>query len=103
MRNPLTSGWRDVGRALLGLSAVWIVVAGVPAAAQSAADRPVTFTKDIAPILQKSCQRCHRPDSIAPMALLTYDQVRPYARAIKQRTQLVYVTGMRGVRGRGSF
>jgi hypothetical protein len=36
-----------------------------------------TFAKDIAPILQRSCQGCHRPDSIAPMPLLTYEQVRP--------------------------
>lgn len=81
----------------LVLSAVCVVLAAGPAAAQATADRPVTFTKDIAPILQRSCQRCHQPDSIAPMSLLTYEQVRPYARAIKQRTQLAYVTGMRGV------
>lgn len=91
----------------LVLSAVCVMVASVPAAAQVAADpsagalakadRPVTFTKDIAPILQRSCQQCHRPDSIAPMSLLTYEQVRPYARAIKLRTQLAYVPGMRGV------
>jgi hypothetical protein len=81
----------------LVLSAVCVVLAAVPAAAQAPADRPVTFTKDIAPILQRSCQQCHRPDSIAPMSLLTYEHVRPYARAIKQRTQLAYVPGMRGV------
>jgi len=97
MSNRLTSSWRGIGRVLAGLSAVWIVTAGVPAAAQTAADRPVTFTKGIAPILQRSCQQCHRPDSIAPMSLLTYEQVRPYARAMKQRTQLAYVPGMRGV------
>ena len=46
----------------------------------------VTFTKDIAPILQRSCQNCHRPNSVAPMSLLTYEEVRPYASAIKRRT-----------------
>ena len=46
----------------------------------------VTFTKDIAPILQRSCQSCHRPDSLAPMSLLTYEEARPYAAAIKRRT-----------------
>jgi mono/diheme cytochrome c family protein len=91
------SSWKQLVRLLLVLSAVWIVVAAVAAAAQTASDRPVTFTKDIAPMLQRSCQQCHRPDSIAPMSLLTYQQVRPYARAIKQRTQLAYVPGMRGV------
>src|SRR5207253_1458228 len=48
----------------------------------------VTFSKDVAPILQRSCQTCHRPGSIAPMSLLTYEDVRPWARAIKQRTSL---------------
>lgn len=43
----------------------------------------VTFHKDVEPILQKSCQECHRPGEIAPMSLLTYEQVRPYAKAIK--------------------
>src|SRR5215475_302564 len=45
----------------------------------------VTFTKDVAPILQRSCQVCHRPGAIAPMSLLTYDDVRPWARAIKEK------------------
>ena len=52
--------------------------AGVPA--------EPTFTRHIAPILQRSCQNCHRPDGVAPMPLVTYEDVRPWARAIKQRT-----------------
>jgi mono/diheme cytochrome c family protein len=51
-----------------------------------AAGRDVTFTKDIAPILQRSCENCHRPDGVAPMPLVSYEDVRPWARAIKQRT-----------------
>lgn len=47
-----------------------------------AANAP-TFTKDVAPILQRSCQRCHRPGSIAPMSLLTYEEARPWARSMK--------------------
>ena len=46
----------------------------------------ITFTKHIAPILQRSCENCHRPDGVAPMSLRTYEEVRPWARAIKQRT-----------------
>src|SRR4051794_31751662 len=49
------------------------------------AGREVTFTKDIAPVLQRACQNCHRPNNIAPMSLLTYNEVRPWARAIKQK------------------
>jgi mono/diheme cytochrome c family protein len=49
-----------------------------------AADAPApTFTKDVAPILQRSCQVCHRPEGIAPMSLLTYEEARPWARSIK--------------------
>ena len=48
--------------------------------------RAVTFTKDVAPILQRSCQNCHRPESNAPMSLMTYEDARPYARSIKAKT-----------------
>jgi hypothetical protein len=51
----------------------------------AAATSPVTFSKDVAPILQKSCQNCHRPGAIAPMSLLTYQDARPWARSIKQK------------------
>jgi hypothetical protein len=46
---------------------------------------PVSFNKDVAPILQRSCQNCHRPGSIAPMSLLTYKDARPWARSIKEK------------------
>jgi hypothetical protein len=54
--------------------------------AQQATSGDVTFAKDIAPILQRSCQNCHRPNGVAPMSLVTYEEVRPWARAIKTRT-----------------
>jgi len=55
-------------------------------AGQSAPSEPqVTFTKDVAPILQNNCQACHRPGSMAPMSLLTYEQTRPWARSIRQK------------------
>ena len=44
---------------------------------------PVTFNKDVLPILQNNCQTCHRPSGIAPMSLLTYENARPWAKAIK--------------------
>jgi mono/diheme cytochrome c family protein len=50
--------------------------------------RPVTFSRDIAPILQRSCQGCHRPNSLAPMSLITYAEVRPWAASIKNRTSI---------------
>jgi hypothetical protein len=45
----------------------------------------VTFNKDVAPILHARCISCHRPGEVAPMSLRTYDEVRPWARAIKQK------------------
>jgi mono/diheme cytochrome c family protein len=44
---------------------------------------PPTFHKDVEPILQKNCQTCHRPGQIAPMSFLSYQETRPWAKAIK--------------------
>jgi len=44
-----------------------------------------TFYRDVLPILQAHCQQCHRPGEIAPMTLLTYDQTRPWAKAIREQ------------------
>jgi hypothetical protein len=76
------------GSILFGTAALAVTAAPALKAA-GPADTPateVTFSKDIAPILQRSCQNCHRPDGVAPMSLVTYEDVRPWARAIKQRT-----------------
>ena len=54
-----------------------VVVAVVTAAQASALAQGATFAKDIAPIVHRSCVNCHRPGSIAPMSLVTYDDVRP--------------------------
>ena len=45
----------------------------------------VTFAKDVAPILQEKCEGCHRVGQMAPMPLVTYEDVRPWARAIKSK------------------
>jgi mono/diheme cytochrome c family protein len=50
-----------------------------------AADGAPTFSKDVAPILYMSCVECHRPTMFAPMSLVSYDEARPWARAIKTR------------------
>src|SRR5215469_1030455 len=67
-----------------GLLAVSGLIAGEPTKAGASA-KPVTFTKDIAPIFQEKCEACHRKDSMAPMSLVTYEEVRPWARSIKER------------------
>jgi len=48
------------------------------------ADKSITFNKDVAPILYKNCTVCHHPNDIAPMSLVTYDEVRPWAAAINE-------------------
>ena len=67
------------------LTLVGALVVPVAAGAQTAGAGPVTFTKDIAPILQRSCQNCHRAGELAPMPLGTYQEVRPWARSIKAK------------------
>jgi hypothetical protein len=79
----------------VGLAAltIWITSSSPPASlhAQTAAvcrgvERACpTFAKDVAPILQRACQACHRPGAIAPMPLVTYADVRPWTKAIRQK------------------
>src|SRR5204863_3434485 len=59
-----------------------VLMIGISAAISLQAQRP-TFAKDVAPILQRNCQTCHRPGEAAPFSLLTYEQARPWAKAIK--------------------
>src|SRR5713101_954654 len=71
----------QVGAAALGAI---LVCAGAAAAADSLPG-PVTFSKDVAPIFQAKCQECHQPNSIAPMSLISFEEVRPWARSMKDR------------------
>jgi mono/diheme cytochrome c family protein len=73
--------------ALLAVAGIWSTGAaseGRPADAWTAADT-VTFTRDVAPILQASCQSCHQEGGIGPMALVTYEDARRWAPLIKMR------------------
>ena len=71
---------------LIAFAAVEILTVVSPSAQQPAAGQ-VTFAKDVVPILQRSCQNCHRPGSVAPFSLLTYEEARPWAKSIKNRIQ----------------
>lgn len=83
--------------ALLSLVGLTVVFIGTSASVQTQAPQPavsavtsaagVTFTKDVAPILQRSCVVCHRPGEVAPMPLRTFEEARPWARSIKLRVQ----------------
>jgi hypothetical protein len=65
----------------IGVCLVW---AGSGVAADLS-NKPVTFTRDVAPILQEKCQNCHRAGQMAPMSLVTYEETRPWAKAIRER------------------
>lgn len=65
--------------ALLRLLSCFIAVIAAPLA--FSADQ-ATYSKDVAPILNENCVSCHRPGEIAPMSLMTYKEVRPWARSV---------------------
>ena len=67
----------------IGLLVVGVLLALAGSALAQEAD--VTFAKDVASILQEKCQACHRTGQMAPMSLTTYQEVRPWARAIRAK------------------
>jgi mono/diheme cytochrome c family protein len=73
---------RNTFAVVVGLAILLAAVAGVVGQAQQPAPAAPTFSKDVAPILYKNCVSCHRPGEIGRMPLLTYEQARPYAKAI---------------------
>ncbi len=69
------------GIVIIALCAVVMLAAGANETGASSA----TFTRDIAPILYNHCAECHRPGEIAPMSLMNYQEVRPWAKSIRER------------------
>jgi hypothetical protein len=57
------------------------------AVVNSSAQPQITFAKDVVPILQAKCQDCHHAGGMAPMSLVTYNETRPWAKAIQQRVE----------------
>src|SRR5882672_6884409 len=72
----------------LGLTASLATLLAAAAPSKIAKPPQVTFSKDVAPILAKNCQGCHRPGEAAPMSLLTYQEARPWAKAIREAVLL---------------
>src|SRR5262245_22882760 len=70
-----TRHWFPLALAITATSGAGLAARQAPAAP--------TYTKDVAPILVKNCTSCHRPGEIAPMSLLTYEDVRPRAKDIR--------------------
>ena len=64
-----------------------VLVLSVNVSAQTPVPEEPTFATDVAPILYRSCVNCHRPDELAPMSLINYHEVRPWARSIKYKVE----------------
>src|SRR5438105_7630536 len=76
------------------MTVAFVTVVATPVGAQalgnaveSSAQPQVTFAKDVVPVLQTKCQECHHTGGMAPMSLVTYEETRPWARAMKQRVE----------------
>src|ERR1700681_3401934 len=71
----------------MNLRAVFtLALSAATLAAAATTEKPkVTYSKDVAPILNKRCVECHRAGEVAPMAFTSYKEVRPWAKAIKER------------------
>ena len=76
----------------IGLLTIAVLFAGASAFANDSSTRQVTFYKDVLPIVQENCQVCHRPNGqdlggmVAPMAFTTYEESRPWAKAMARKT-----------------
>jgi hypothetical protein len=80
VKRPLRTG----ALAAAGSGALLVLWLTFPAAISSAAQRPTpTFNRDVAPILFANCVTCHRPDGIAPMSLLTYEDAQSWSPEIQ--------------------
>ena len=74
-----------VSTTLIGGCAALLVLSVASMAGAEAAEGTPTFAKDVAPILYENCVACHRPNHLAPMSLITYNDARPWARAVKAK------------------
>jgi hypothetical protein len=72
---------------LLGWAVLVAVAAAVPRPTAGQAAREVTFSKDVAPILNSACVSCHRPGEVAPFSLLSFKEARPWAQSIKHQVE----------------
>src|SRR5512144_2238692 len=82
LTHTVTSGGSSMRS--IGLTIIAMAMMVAVASAQTAPN-PVTFTKNVAPILEEKCQACHRPNTFAPMSLVTYEETRPWAKSIKAK------------------
>src|SRR5580693_4346188 len=87
----------------IGVLCASLSCASVIWAGGATSGHPPTFTKDVAPILYKNCATCHRAGEIAPMSLLTYQEARPWAKAIRENIALGKMPPWHATQGRDTF
>src|SRR5262245_16999694 len=99
----------QIKRAALALSSALSIAAAalLLSPREMAAHEPITtkimFNKEVIRIFQQNCLGCHKPDGIAPMSLATYDEARPWAKAIKEELLEKRMPPWSPVRGYGDF
>jgi len=71
--------------AVMMVSLIAAMLYALPGAQASGPAKTVTFSKDVAPIFYKSCAECHRPGEAAPFSVLSYKDLRPWAKSIKEK------------------
>jgi hypothetical protein len=84
-------------------AAALVLVLTATGQGQTTSSATPTFSKDVAPILYKNCVSCHRPGSVAPMSLITYQQTRPWATAIAQKVAQGEMPPWHSTDPRGTF
>ena len=80
-----------------------LVLTGDAAPQNAASQAAPTFSRDVAPIFYDKCVGCHRPGEVAPMSLITYRDVRPWASAIREKVTTRVMPPWHADRQYGSF
>src|SRR5262245_20530870 len=91
------------GRGAFAACAVILTLCAAPATIRGGQRHPVTFNKDVAPLIFEHCTACHRPGEVAPFSLMTYDDVKSRARLIADATSRRYMPPWMPESGHGEF
>ena len=90
--------WALAGAGLISIAGLSLTADQAPAPQANP-----TYTKDVAPILFRNCTSCHRPGEIAPMSLMTYDDVRPHAKDIRDEVSEGHMPPWHAEAPKGTF
>jgi hypothetical protein len=94
---------RADGRAACWLTIAFAVLLASPGAAHDPPRTTVTWLGDIARLVQSRCTRCHSPEGKGPMSLVTYEDARPWASAMREEVLARRMPKWHAARGYGEF